>query len=386
MQKITNNEPLKYSNVVIIGDLDGSNLVIPQIEIENSKITGKVNFDYATLKDSVSFAATRFLGNVSFIDTNFSKEPNFQKSVFEESAFFDRASFPKGANFNLAIFNNSANFLRANFIGPARFQQTRFAETVSFMDTQFNGESYFEEAKFGAIALFMNAQFNAISSFRGAHFKNNTDFRYVKFIEPSDFYGAEFGGQTNFVGAKFELLNINWETLKDRLVPNGPVFLAFIRNFRNNEQFEDADDCYYQYREWRMINRPVGLAKIFDYFAWISCGFGVRWYQPILASALLLSLFSFYYISVDIFGMMSKILIKNSPNINLSDIKKKFIKAVAFSTVTLLSLPSDWYPFEKEEHTQFLKRHFYSALIERLTGWALFLLLVGTLTRLMVRY
>jgi len=60
--------------------------------------------------------------------------------------------------------------------------------------------------------------------------------------------------------------------------------------------------------------------------------------------------------------------------------------AIYFSTMMLLSLPTVWYPPGKEEFTELLKLHMYSAILERLIGWGLMLLLIGTLSRLMVRY
>ncbi len=59
---------------------------------------------------------------------------------------------------------------------------------------------------------------------------------------------------------------------------------------------------------------------------------------------------------------------------------------MAFSAMVILSLPSDWYPYGKDDYSRLVSSHLFAAILERLIGWGLMLLLIGTLTRLMVRY
>ena len=83
----------------------------------------------------------------------------------------------------------------------------------------------------------MNAQFEGVADFKGARIKGEIDFRDAQFNKNFDLRGARF---THFV--------VSWSSIKNRLVYDGPVFLALINSFKISEQFEDADDCYYQYR------------------------------------------------------------------------------------------------------------------------------------------
>jgi len=48
------------------------------------------------------------------------------------------------------------------------------------------------------------------------------------------------------------------------------------RNFRNLEQFEDEDDCYYQYRKEKQARNTKAIPRLLDRLVWLSCGYGVR--------------------------------------------------------------------------------------------------------------
>jgi hypothetical protein len=61
-------------------------------------------------------------------------------------------------------------------------------------------------------------------------------------------------------------------------------------------------------------------------------------------------------------------------------------QSMLFSAMTLLSLPSEWSPFGRDEYISMLRSHLCAAALERMIGWGLMLLLIGTLTRLIVRY
>lgn len=158
-----------------------------------------------------------------------------------------------------------------------------------------------------------------------AQFGGKTDFREATFHKETDFSGAKFDAQISFIRLKFNILYINWASIKDNLVYDGPAYLALIKNFKVIEQFGDADDCYYAYRkasqnqkEWyneknRLIdfltrcyswiasnikriseylswinNYPpftwihrFNWSKLFDWIGFVSCGYGVK-IQPII--------------------------------------------------------------------------------------------------------
>jgi hypothetical protein len=123
--------------------------------------------------------------------------------------------------------------------------------------------------------------------------------------------------------------------------------------------------------------------------AWLSCGYGVRWQYTILSGIMMIALFGVYFEFNYLAGTTANVLLKRnaqSQNPSISNLWRSTKKSISFSSMILLSLPSDWFPYGKEEYSKLVKSHLYAAILERLIGWGLMLLLIGTLTRLMVRY
>lgn len=396
--KVLGGELVDYNNVEIIGDinlkmarihLNASNNIVAPISITDSVIYGDVIFDDAIMRESIDFRRTTFSGHSGFNRTEFLKDADFSNSQFNKTALFWRTKFYGTANFDGALFNESSNFWGSNFQGnPVRFVRTRFNDYAIFDSVQFNVEhENFEESKFLGPASFQNAKFGGLSDFRGIQFKDSVDFRSAQFSQPSDLGGAVFEKEVNLIGAKFVSLNVVWDSLKNKLICDGPTYLLLIKNFKELEQFEDADNCYYQYRDLERQNEPLGWGKLFDYMSWLSCGYGVRWQHPILSGIAIALLFGLYYESYclrrkgsNFFGGQElKIPREYDPLENLK-------KSMSFSVMLLLSLPPEWSIFGRDEYAKFVTRHWFSSILERLIGWGLVLLLIGTLTRLMVRY
>lgn len=180
-----------------------------------------------------------------------------------------------------------------------------------------------------------------------------------------------------FLNAKFALLSIYWNSIKDKLVCDGPTYFLLIRNFREMQQFEDADSCYYQYRNKLQQERPLGWAKAFDYLALISCGYGVRWQNTMLMGMGVMVLFGIY------FSLKRGILDPKEPG-RVQKIKE----SIFFSLTILLSAPTDWYVnlFGSDKYKDHVIANRYSIYLERVIGWSLLILLVNTLSRVMIRY
>ncbi len=225
------------------------------------------------------------------------------------------------------------------------------------------------------------------ASFYGTQFKEDVDFDSAKFNEFGDFSLAKFEKKIYFNHVNFARILINWENIKDKFISDGPTYFAMIKNFKDIEQYVDADSCYYQYRDIKRKSEPMGNSKILDYMAWLSCGYGVRWLNTIITAIMILMLFGVYYESYYVIGLIRNyIFSKNIKVVDYYDIKIKLLNSFYFSIVMLLSLPSEWFPSGKDEFSKLLRRHMFSAVLERLIGWGLMLLLIGTLSRLMIRY
>ncbi|MCD4846473.1 MAG: hypothetical protein K8R25_18520, partial [Methanosarcinales archaeon] len=63
-------------------------------------------------------------------------------------------------------------------------------------------------------------------------------------------------------------------------------------NFRNNEQFEDADHAYYKYRRQSQKQEFFSISWIKDVFMWILCGYGVRPFNALFVGGFIILFFS----------------------------------------------------------------------------------------------
>jgi len=399
LAKIENGEPISYSNIIIRGNMDlgdlglsSPRLVKSPIFIADSEITGNVNFDGAVLTKSVRFEKTRFDGTVSFNDSVFQKDASFVESLFGQMASFEDAQFQSGIDLERTRFESCAIFLHAIFsAGVQSFRDCRFQEAACFNYAAFNSQrSVFSGANFNGPASFWHAKFDGDADFTGAYFSQPADFNFVQFNSSSSFLGSRFASDLFLNSAKFKNLKISWDSIGMRLVTDGPTYISLIKNFRELEQFEDADDCYYHYRDWKRSNRPLGWAKFFDYLAWLSCGYGIRWYHTILTGLFMILLFGIYYGSYESLrglpanpGGKDDVSSLNSP---VREFHRVSRRALSFSAIVLLSLPPEWCPSGREDYTRRVRLHLFSATVERMIGWGLMLLLIGTISRLMVRY
>ena len=161
--KIEKGEPVNYDNVIVVGDLNLSEVDLPTrhvertgeeilwwglteeaktvkspINITSSEIQGDVTFSNVIFQKSVDFKETNFSGgNADFGGAEFSGAANFRESYFGEMAQFDSVTF-----------NDSANFSYAQFSDRAYFEESTFNGSTDFEEAQFKGNAYFEGSTF----------------------------------------------------------------------------------------------------------------------------------------------------------------------------------------------------------------------------------------------
>jgi len=424
--QIGKGEPVKYDHVIIVGDLDlswlelemesdgldapdlkGKKIVKSPIQIRNSEIQGQVNFSEVIFLESIDFANAKFHGNVYFFDAVFEGYVNFRNSYFDEEAYFEGAIFNEWAYFNEAKFDRYANFMNSKFDKRADFKYSRFQDYIEFQEAVFEADARFWETEFDNDAKFMNVEFSQDAEFWGARFGGDANFagsnfaRYAYFNDnpSSKLSGAKFNkslildgtviykmwlyevdldeeSRISLNNSAFSQLFVRWDAIKDHLIYDGAAYLALIKNFKNIEYFGDADDCYYQYRRnsqsrksWRELSMYV------DILSWISCGYGVRLLHTILSGLSVMVVFGLYFL-----------LRLGVTGVDKAELKQKFKKSLSFSAIVLISAPSDWYPFGKRKYSKLIKLYIYSAIFERLIGYGLLVLLIGVLSRLMIRY
>ena len=54
------------------------------------------------------------------------------------------------------------------------------------------------------------------------------------------------------------------------------AYLALMRNYMNLGWYEDANSCYYEYRNKRRAAEPHGIEKVTDTFEWAIYGYGMK--------------------------------------------------------------------------------------------------------------
>jgi len=335
LAKIENGTRVDYKFVVVEGDLDLSELDLPTghverteyeiafmklteevklvaspINITNSMIQGNVSFGNAIFMNSTIFRWTNFSGGyTNFVGADFVGAADFWSADFSGIAYFIGANFGSDADFGYADFDDNTNFWCANFSDNASFWGADFGDNTNFWcanfsdnasfgdayfdgasdfngvdfcgyadfyDAYFDGASDFRYADFYGYADFYDAYFDGASDFSGANFSGVSDFRYADFNGSADFREAHFFESVDLSGVKFVSFEVDWNSI-NQLVCDGPAYLELVKNFKTLEQFEDADSCYYQYRQWRQDTKSWLIwSKYIDILAHLSCGYGVR--------------------------------------------------------------------------------------------------------------
>jgi uncharacterized protein YjbI with pentapeptide repeats len=321
------------------------NIVESKITIWDSVFKEAVDFSNTEFREDVEFIRTSFLSRNDFLGANFARDAHFWVANFTGDANFNSANFARGAYFGNASFTGNASFDFANFASYAYFEDASFTGNASFDFANFAGDAYFWDANFTGDATFTPTKFDKVS-FTGATFTNVS-------LEETD----------------YNQMNVEWSTLKDALVFNGPAYIKLIKNFREREQFEEADAAYYQYRQLSQKNKKWSPSKLMGVVAWLSCGYGIKPEYPLIWGFILIIIFALVYKQGK--GIKRLQLKENG------DSRVSFWDAFYFSVTTFTTVGyGDWYPID---------RYRIVVMIEGVFGWLLLALFIVTLANVMIR-
>jgi uncharacterized protein YjbI with pentapeptide repeats len=353
------------------------------------------NFDYATFKRLSYFNNVCFNDEARFDDAKFYDEVEFNNVVFKSVAAFRWSEFYNETQFNNATFNEDAQFDKARFKDKVEFKNyTKFNETASFRDATFTMLADFEDAQFSKKADFTDTEFNDDAKFKRATFNGYANFTDVTFNK-AYFEGATFT-KIDFRYVDFEIIEISWSQLEGKLIYSGRLYQALIKNFKALEQFEDADDAYYEYRKIKQSQKEWGdYTKYTDAFSKYICGYGVKPLRPLLSGIVIILVFSLgYYQTGAIKQTCSKVFPKTKNRcwklVDNHFLKnhKRYKNALYFSASTFIALSyGDWYPTTKflEIRKVGICRFRTIAIIEALLGWIVMVLFVISLTMMWIR-
>jgi hypothetical protein len=352
-EMIEKNESINYNGVYITGDLEIPNYpdIKQPLKITNSIVEGYVDLFGTTFSNEVDFKNTEFLKSVDFSETHFKSQSRFADTKFQGDANFLRTKFERDANFWGAQFNNTAYFNEAQFYDKAIFSQANFA-----------GDAHFRLSRFYADSAFWHVQFFG-----------DTKFQDSELLGEISFDEAEFKRTFYLTGAEFYQLDARWDSIKDALVCDEPIYRNLVRNYNDLGLFSDADDCYYAYRWISQSNERGFVSKLSDYLLLISCGYGVRPHYTLILSIILILSFGFVYWLGK--GIKRTECPKDKSN-SCEESLISIIDSIYFSMMVFVS-PS----------TEFatIGRYKYVAMIERILGWALLTIFIIILIRVAIR-
>jgi len=335
-------------------------------------------------------------GDANFRGTVFSGgDAEFGGSRFSGGgAYFGDAVFSGGdADFSGAVFSSNINlegisplvnkfkFIMLGNQGVFKIESSD--NGASHLDDSFIG-AYFGEAKFiGGDVNFNNVQFRGgDANFKGAEFSKDAYFESSSFdrakftledaknIRILRLQGVTFQNESKIClnGTNYQRLYVHWDSIKNALVYNGEVYQILINNFKNIEYFEDADDCYFQYRRERQSMRSwFEVATYTDIFGWVTCGYGVRPGTTLLLGLFVVLVSAVYYWRRDAIRRLK----------GDEDESAKFSDAFYFSMMTFTTVGyGDWYPQD---------RHRNVVMIEGIVGWLTLSLFLVTLANVIIR-
>ena len=399
LSKIQAEQPVKYDHVIIVGDLNLSELDLPTRHKDVNYTSlgyymGSRPTDIKVARSLIKITASRILGKVKFSSVALENAINFERTIFSGNAFFNGAQFRGEAAFGGAQFCGDGlfaggTFASAEFNGNAYFNNTRSCGSISFQDANFKGYADFTGAKFkgadfaGTVfrdVSFYESKFSEVAYFRNAKFKGDNlgiaaNFYGAQFDEDVDFTKSQLNGVAYFDEVQFKGSLIGWISIKNAFKGNEATYVTTINNLKNHGKFDDADDCYYQFRLWKQSQESwLEWCKYGDILAWLSCGYGVRAINTIY--------FGLFWLAI--FGVVYFFMIRfDSKTNSMQQLGESFW----FSTMVLLSVPSELFPEKADKYKEYARKiKYHLPILERLIGWGLLIVFITTLSRVMVRY
>jgi hypothetical protein len=299
---------------------EGRKIILSAIIITNSKVQRGSSFKDLFFLKPVSFENTVFEDDVSFDGSAFAQPPIFTNVCFKGDVSFEKSEFFEGVSFIGSIFKNDARFMGADFKKSARFEGADFSGTAAFMDAHFRKAAKFTKSIFSRDADFSKTLFDEDVYFDGARFKS--EFNLF----------SRFRGKL-VLSADYANMNINWEDIKFHLVHEEITYKYLINNFKKQGCFDNADNCYYQYRQWMQKRRIDIFKKFTDSFYHSTCGYGVR---PSFTLIWILGLITFFAILYNGFGGVGYQIDPNSSSLSISTSKLSFLNCIPYSTLVFI--------------------------------------------------
>lgn len=263
----------------------------------NATFMGDIQFPFSEFKGAyANFESVQCIGDVDFSGSQFTSYSTFANALLGRNADFHATKFLNGGDFFHTQFFGYANFARSHFIEDSIFSKAYFSDTASFLNAKFDGPAFFNDTVFCKDVNFDNAQFLASTDMSYATFKGDLKMNSTK-IARMVFEGSAFHESTRLYLANADIsrLMVSWSQIQDILSFDTSAYLSLVKNYKDLGQGNDANECYYEYRYLNQAHKPIGLSKLLDILAWLSCGYGVRPHYALLCGLVIIILFAIIY-------------------------------------------------------------------------------------------
>ncbi len=267
------------------------------LKLLQTRFSGRVNFSNTFFLAQITSQDTTFSQGADWSGARFSAPASFAGATFAQAAEFRNSIFFSKAGFNQTRWRNRANFQKSEFQTTANFNRAQFQQLANFSQVQWQGNADFAQAHWQDQALFIKGEFNQALflteavldkpvSFREVEFSRSVNLRGVTILDQADFSDARFTASAylNVPGLQFDpnlarILGNPGQIGQILSVPtlqgNENLLRNLVRNFRQLEQIEDANQVEYMAQKLRLqkfrqqlfstnINQaaPIGLVEI----------------------------------------------------------------------------------------------------------------------------
>lgn len=397
--------PVDFSSTIFVKPADFSGAKFEEgAYFQYARFNKYANFGNAQFNDDAYFQFTWFYANSYFQWVRFYEGAEFQNAQFHSYALFENSQFNENANFKKGVFEGNAffggtqfecftDFRKSQFNKYAYFRDAQFSNSAAFTDTQFIGNNDFIGARFSEVADFEKTQFSKDANFEKVQFDGTVNFRGTYFNEDVDLTEAQFGGNVDFnealfnknskiklYDAKFDRFYVDWDSIRDKIVYDGTAYLSLIRNYRNLDRFDEANECYYDYRYESLGQGPL------DYLEWIFYGFGVKPFRPLGCSILIIVGFGLLFRRWNCLSKFDRLVIFEKYASDTSEIKtilveekNKFIDPFLFS-LAIFTFGATSFLYPSKEFIM-VKKYESLTIIERLLGSIFITLILAAIAK-----
>ncbi len=332
LEKIGQGEPVDYVHNNIVGNISIDDLRLHEDPIDrraddiislglSKNMTVALSpliLQDCLIDGNINFSNARFLAPVSFRGSHISGDANFHGSHFCNSSDFGNCQFLRSADFIGSQFSDTANFI-----------ESRFKKNVKFIGSQFSESADFRGSQFGESAYFKSCSFNKSAYFSSCEFSQSADFNQTQFLGDLSLEGTKIIGTLGLSRAEFGKIFLRWKCI-GHLAYDETAYFSLMGNFKNLNFIDDANQCYYDYRNDRRATLPLLYLPV-DYGLMLFYGYGVKPDRPVIWSLVFMALFAV------LFWWRQGILPVREGEPEDEANRFSLLEAAAFSAMTFLS-------------------------------------------------